>query len=89
MIPLTVQDVFESQGFVVLAYTIQAEFDAEREGGIVRGHSVEGSMPDDAVMRVIGEATVAEWVAQCIACEDPIGNTHGLAYVGYLKVVAE
>lgn len=85
------QEVQEIIGFVVIAFTIQEEFERDRTRGIVSGQTVNSASIDDEVnMRVIGEASASDWQRQCDLCGDPVW-VPGVEepHVGYLKVRAE
>lgn len=86
---MTTQDVFELQGFIVLAYTDQSEYEKELTAGIVIGNTINGEIPDDAILRVIGIATSQEWAMQCETCGDPVWLPWEPVQIGWLKVVAE
>ena len=84
------QDLLDLYGFIVIAYTVQEEYDEELRTGLVSGHTVNSLIPDEQLMRVIGTATPEEWATQCVACGDPV-HLPGLEDppVGFLKVITE
>lgn len=87
---MSLQELFEQQGFIVLAYTIQEEYDSELTSGFVSGATVNSSIPNEQLLVVIGTATPEEWAKQCVACGDPV-HIQGFEdpHVGYLKVICE
>lgn len=86
---MTCQDLQDQFGFIVLAYQIQEEYNAELRSGLVHSETVNSSIGDGVKLGVIGVASAEEWARQCDACGDPVHHPLEDPHIGYLKVRAE
>ncbi len=78
------QELFEHQGFIVIAYIDPRELAADDARGLTDGATV-GSL-EGIVTRIIGAATREEWEAQ----ERLSGDfPTGAKYIAFRKVIAE
>jgi len=87
---MSLQDLFEIQGFTVLAYQDQQEYDEDLLCGLVDGATVNSSIPETQLLRITGPATAGEWARQCQYCDEPV-YIPGIEapHIGWLKVTAE
>jgi len=81
----TIQEVFETQKFIVIRCVDQEIYDEALETKLMLGSAVLG-MPEDAILRIIGHASAEEWAAQCALTQ---GVDIPRPTIGYFKVVAE
>ena len=78
------QELYEHQGFIVIAYYDEYELAKHDARGMTDGR-VEGSL-EGIITRIIGPATQEEWEAQ----ERLSGDWGtGVKYIAFRKVIAE
>ncbi len=86
---LSLQDLLDIQGFIVIAYTEAEELEADDARGAMNTSTCTGSLnnlkPDPPI---IGHATVEEFIAQDKLTGDTDPRQYQ-GYVGFRKVIFE
>ena len=81
-LPLTSQQIYDLHGFIVLAYESQAELAADDAQGFAE--NIQGELWG-VRMRIVGEATRAEWDRQELLS----GDWGEACYIAFRKVMSE
>lgn len=82
---MTLQELLDHQGFIVLAYCDTISLAQDLERGFTDGNT-EGEM-DGIRAHIIGESSFEEWVTQCHLVGDCVGVRK--EQVGYVRVIVE
>ena len=82
---ITLQDIQDKQGFIILAYTSAEDLSTDDDRGVTDGNTMGTMYGIEA--HIIGPASLDEWKIQCDLCSDPYFCE--VPWVDFRKVIVE